>query len=463
MKESDVSSYPRVAFLVTLLHCLYVITWYLQLGSRKEYLAAIRFEFLLAGGLIFILLFYLPVTRPSPHQRQILRCMWLFILCLLVSVFFSYDFPRSWQVFVDRLVKFSFMGIFVIAFVRGPLQLKFFLVAFMLACLKIEQEGIYGILTGSMLWESQGVQRLHGTTGLYAHPNSLAGLAIGTLPFVYYFYGVVSRPAMKAILGMQGGLAIMTIIYTGSRTAYVGLMFVLFFLVKDSRFKFKVMSALLVVVLCLLYSVPTEYWTRFESIFTGQEIEGSSLDSRKAIILEAIDVLIRHPFGVGVAAFPTMRNMYFGGTQDTHNLYLEVATNLGIQGLVAFLLFIYAMIKGLSYLRTNVAGQLASLTKMQTKEAPPAYKQHVNDLKLMKATADAVWLFLLIRLVIGLFGHDLYEVYWWFVLGLTVALLNMNVWANDRTKHIVSEEEEVGQVTPLIPVFDRRYPGAVKS
>ena len=37
------------------------------------------------------------------------------------------------------------------------------------------------------------------------------------------------------------------------------------------------------------------------------------------------------------------------------------------------------------------------------------------------------------RLVVGLLGHDLYEIYWWFALSLTVALLNMNERAKQRT------------------------------
>jgi hypothetical protein len=30
--------------------------------------------------------------------------------------------------------------------------------------------------------------------------------------------------------------------------------------------------------------------------------------------------------------------------------------------------------------------------------------------------------FLLLRLILGLFGMDTYEIYWWFVLGLTLAV-----------------------------------------
>ena len=39
------------------------------------------------------------------------------------------------------------------------------------------------------------------------------------------------------------------------------------------------------------------------------------------------------------------------------------------------------------------------------------------------AVARAAQAYLLARLVLGLFGHDLYEIYWWFVTGLALSLL----------------------------------------
>ena len=365
LRQLDQLSYPAVALWVTVLHSLFVVTWYLQLGSRKDYFNAIRFEFLLATCLVVLCFSYLPVTRPSSHQNTILRPLWLFIVCLVLGLFMSEDFAASWNIFVDRLVKFAFMGVFAVAFVRGPRQLKWFVAAFMLAWLKIGQESFLGVLTGSLIWQNQGVLRLHGTTGLFQHPNSLAGLALGSLPFVYYLFPLMPLGG-KVVLGVQGVLAIITVIYTGSRTGYVGLAFFLIFLLKDSRYKVRILSGLLVMLLLLAQYAPAEYWLRFETIFTGVEIEGNSTGARKEIIQDAIEVLSKHPFGVGVGGFPAVRYRYFGRSQDTHNLYLEVATNLGVQGLIVFLVFIYAMLKGLSYLKRNVSLQLTDLDEIKT-------------------------------------------------------------------------------------------------
>jgi Mg2+ and Co2+ transporter CorA len=49
----------------------------------------------------------------------------------------------------------------------------------------------------------------------------------------------------------------------------------------------------------------------------------------------------------------------------------------------------------------------------------------INDLKLLKAVSLATTAFIIIRLTLGLFGMDLYEIYWWFAIGVTTALYSM--------------------------------------
>ena len=64
-------------------------------------------------------------------------------------------------------------------------------------------------------------------------------------------------------------------------------------------------------------------------------------------------------------------------------------------------------------------------------------KDHIGDLDLMKACCRAVYLFIIARLALGIFGMDLYEIYWWFSAGLTVALFNMNKYTEIKTKKLL--------------------------
>jgi putative inorganic carbon (HCO3(-)) transporter len=416
---------------------MFIITWFLQLGGRKEFLAAIRFELCLGVLLVVVSCFFLPIQHSDQSQKSVTRPLWFFIACLVWGMIISKDLDISIVIFWDRIVKFACMGLFMVAFVQGPKQLKWVLGALLLAWLKIEQEGIVGIITGGQVWQDQGVMRLHGSTGLYGHPNSLAGLALGSLPFIYFLFPLLPNIG-RVLLLIQAVAAVIVTVYTGSRTGYIGLAFFVSYVVYGVKSKAKVIALMMLTVVIIGPVVPQEYWLRFQTIFTGQEIEGQSTGKRKEIIEDAIAIFAMHPLGVGIGSFPSVRDAYFGRKQDTHNLYLEVATNLGVHGLIAFLVFIYAILRCLRQTFRSTSTQILDLSQAtQQCRSEDTYEIHVKDLQLIKATAQAAYVYVLVRLVLGFFGHDLYEIYWWLALGLALALLNMNVIAQEKTKKLL--------------------------
>ena len=56
----------------------------------------------------------------------------------------------------------------------------------------------------------------------------------------------------------------------------------------------------------------------------------------------------------------------------------------------------------------------------------------------MEAVTKSVLLFIIVRLVLGIFGMDLYEIYWWFSAGLAISLYNMNKYATEKTNKIIA-------------------------
>jgi putative inorganic carbon (hco3(-)) transporter len=435
IKNDD--DYPQVSNLTLLAFCGYVVIWYLQIGYRIPILGAIRFEFLYAALLSFVaILFNNKIELDCP----LIGILLLFLLVLCIQIPFSCNVEVSWNMFIDRVVKFAFMAVFIICFVRSPKHLFFFLGAFILACMKMGQEGLVGQITGDLVWENQGVMRLNGSTPLYSHPNSFSGMALGTIPFIIYLFPLFSL-FIKGILLVQFILAFNIILHTGSRTGYVAFCLLLLFALLRSKKKLK---ALLVLISLAILSIPfidKQYVERFESIFTEEEKEGQSIETRKQILSDAINIFREHPFGVGVSAFPTARAKYFGRNQDTHNLYLEVATNLGIQGLIVFIILIVKMMRCLSDTRARINMQkrilLDKIALIKAKEDGIFIQDHVEKLRFMEAVANAVIMFLIVRLILGMFGMDLYEIYWWFSVGLTVALFNMNKYSEIKSKKIL--------------------------
>jgi hypothetical protein len=380
-------------------------------------LGAIRVELIYALLLTAVAFLFTPQIDSS---CPIIPYMLLYIIVIAVQVPFSYDFDTSWDIFIDRIIKFAFMAFFIVAFVRSPTHLKFFLGAFLLACLKMGQEGLIGRITGGLIWENQGIMRLHGATPMYEHPNSFAGMALGTLPFIYYLWPL-SNKYVRAVLILLGLLSLNIVIYTGSRTGYIGLFALIAYIFVNSKAKGKFAAWVIIISLIALPLIPSDYVGRFESIFSGKDKEGQSTEARIEILKDAWQIFEQNPLGVGVGAFPKKRFETFGRSQDTHNLYLEIATNLGIQGLIIVGLLIYKLMQTLQGIRVTASDLIR---KLRDSDIQPN-KFLLNDLSLIKAVASATSAFIVIRLALGLFGMDLYEIYWWFALGLTFSLYSM--------------------------------------
>ncbi len=440
MKPTDNTGYPETNFIVLGLFLLYVVYHYLEIGYRVPILGTIRFEFILGSALVIAAL---PSFLSRADKAATSLYVWtvLLITCMAIMVLFSVDIGFSSGIFLDRVIKFAMLSLMIMAFVTNPRELRWFIAAFMIACMKMGQEGFLGTITGSMIWYNQGIPRLHGPTPVYAHPNSFSGMAIGTLPFIIYLFPLLSRWYKLAMLA-QVCFVLDIVLYTGSRTGYVAFIGGVLMFIKRSRNSLKTLAWILAISIALIPAIPSDYIGRFESIFTGHDKEGASTEKREVILEDAWAIFREHPLGVGVGAFPIVRAREFGRFQDTHNLYFEVGTNLGIQGLIIFFGFIIAMQRTLNTLRNRFEEQIQRMERAAGTLEPAGdapFNRHLHDLKWMKATVQAVYLFVFLRLVLGLFGMDLYEIYWWFSMGLTVALLNLESCAGRRTVQLVQE------------------------
>lgn len=427
----------------------YVLFFYLQGGFRYEVFGRIRFEMIV--GSILVVASALSISAPRRGARKQEKSGvvgWVvatFAVAALMSAM-SYAPEISWDVLVDRVLKLAMMALFISAMITSPKRLRWFLVTYLFAFLKMAQEGVLGFFTGSLVWENQGTPRLHGSTPNYAHPNSFSGTQLGTLPFLRYLYPLVSKWIKWIILG-QALAAIMIVVTTGSRTGYVATGVWILFLLLQSKQKFKAIAIAIISLGIAWPLIPEDYHKRLDTIFTQKDQEGASIDMRKQIYSDAWEIFKSHPFGVGVGAFSTVRYNTFKRDQATHELYLEVACDLGIQGFIIFMGLVLSMLRASRRVVKRVEDQLAQLPVDPTGTVWNAAERerlngHRADLDLIRATAQAVFSFLIIRLGLGLFGHDFYEIYWWFSAGILIALFRILSTAEERTQHFVTVSKQ---------------------
>jgi len=430
--SDNLKNYPERKFFLIVAFAIYVLIWFLHVGDRREWLAAIRIELIWALFLVVLGVLSKPEDGYGIFNNYLFKYVLLFFAVLIIQIPFSKDLQTSWDVFVNRIVKFSFMAWFICMFVRSPNQFRIFIGAFLIACFYELFDTFKGLLLGSMVWENQNVMRLHGMTSLTSHPNSLAGFAIGVMPFVWFFYPIIQKLYVKIFFLSLLFLGLVCLIYSGSRTGYVGFIFLLATLIIKSKKSIKTIILLSFVLLISIPILPGQYIGRFTTIFKTSEERGSSAIKRIEIIEDAVEIFKRYPFGVGISAFPAVRAEFFQRTQDTHNLYLEIATNLGIQGLIVFVVFIWQILKSLSSTLKNLEKQHKKITSRSAKFDHDKVwleqsNNHLRDIRFLIAVCNATIAYIIVRLSLGLFGHDLYEIYWWFVLGITMATSNINV------------------------------------
>lgn len=438
---AQASPYDAVPLAFTGLFSVYVLTWFLEVGKRIEFLGAIRFEFLLGAVLTAIAVPSLLQGRtvdPNPLPKYAIA----YLAFVTLHLPLSQSFAVSWDTYVDRVLKFSCMTLFLWAFVRDPKTLRLFIAAFLLACLKLGQEAFVGKLTGSMVWENQGVMRLNGAPGtLFGHPNSLSGLAVGTLPFIYFLWPCVSRRA-RIVLVVLLVFAVNIIVFTGSRTGYIGTLLLVAFLFLRSPRKLRFLGAFVLVGMLAGPLIPDQYVERFMTTFVGKEREGSSKEHRLEIAGDAWRIFLANPQGVGIYGFAAARERQLGKSpMDTHNLYLQVLADLGVGGAVFFGAFLAALWRQLRRVERELAAEVETVERLlpQGRTRPPmpdAVTAHLQDLRFMRGVATAFLAYLAARLFLGLFGHDLYEIYWWLAAGATIALTNMLGAARRRTAEL---------------------------
>lgn len=422
--------YVNVPLLIFALFLVWVWSRYIQIGVRGGgLLGAIRFEFLL-GGLLVVLSVFVLTSLPLEIKRSknVVFSIVLLFFATIIQVPFAALPVLAQNIFFERVVKFAFLALFMVVFIRSPSALRWFIIVWMVSIFWVTQESVRGLISGNLVWQNQGIMRLHGAVPIYAHPNSLGGVAMGAVPFVVFLWPVWKRWWQRLAMSALLATSLTCVIYSGSRTAYVALIAFLVFWFMRSKSKGRFVAIVLIAAPIVFLAIPDQYIGRFKSI-TDDEAQGQSREARMEILRDAWVVFSTYPGGVGVGCFPVVRNQMFGRHQDTHNLYYEVATNLGIQGLVVFGFFIWAMMKGFLNAHHAFESQIRELVKSfkrqnQNPELRRARK-HAGDLVFLMAVANAGAGFVFVRLVLGLFGMDLYEVYWWFGAGLVISLLEM--------------------------------------
>jgi O-antigen ligase len=108
----------------------------------------------------------------------------------------------------------------------------------------------------------------------------------------------------------------------------------------------RVKTLLWATVICgiLFAAMPGGYGARVATIFNNEQDQTGSAQLRRELMERAASIAISRPIvGVGMGNF----HIYSIREKEAHNAYLEIAAELGVMGLIAYLIVIFAPLRSL--------------------------------------------------------------------------------------------------------------------
>ncbi len=262
-----------------------------------------------------------------------------FTLTLLLSGAFGISWGNSWPFIVDYLkyVVFYFM---VILSVRNEEDFRLVLLAFL---------GVMFLYVGKSAWEffvhdrfvfRMGIKRMIGIDTSYGDPNAFAASICYSLPLAWALVRSRFRSAwITRFLWVYGLLALMAVMFTGSRSGMVTfILFLLLIVLGSSRKVWGILLVGLVLVVSWDY-MPEDLQRRFLSTFNGEYSAvgaQASAEGRTRGFLRGLELYKSNPIlGIGPHNFPlTWPGMATG--PNVHNVYGQLLSELGTAGLLSF-------------------------------------------------------------------------------------------------------------------------------
>ncbi|MEO6654834.1 MAG: O-antigen ligase family protein [Pyrinomonadaceae bacterium] len=194
------------------------------------------------------------------------------------------------------------------------------------------------------------------TKGMFGNPNEMALHFVMMTPLTLTL-GIASKNlTMRIVYFSLTALFVAANMVTYSRGGFLGLVFSCMVLAwkLGRKYRFKVTVASILIGAVGIIAAPGNYGLRVLSIFIPVLDGVGSSDQRKALLERSLLVTARNPWGIGIGNFPLV------GFHDlqTHNAFTQVSAEIGILGLVAYLVFMLSPFRKLGAIeRTLFAKQ----------------------------------------------------------------------------------------------------------
>jgi probable O-glycosylation ligase (exosortase A-associated) len=296
-----------------------------------------------------------PISRMTPELAGVLA----FGLLMLVTAPFSIWMGGAFATFQELYLKVILVYLLAVNVLISPKRLE------RLTWILVVVVGYFAFR--AVFDYARGVNVISGGTrvrgavgGFMQNPNDMALNMVAFLP-VAALIAMHNRSVFKRLVAALCALFMMgAIVASGSRGGFLGFFAMVLVLAAFSMRKHPmfVMAGALVVI-CALPLAPSSYWNRIASIADESKDDVQSSQARKALMGQSLEAFLENPVtGVGAGCFkdwnPKGRAEAW---HEAHNVWLQVAAELGLFGLAAFFFLVmrafYSVFQTRRLLRRN--------------------------------------------------------------------------------------------------------------
>lgn len=276
-------------------------------------------------------------VKLSPEAKLVLM---LYAWCVLCVPFASWRGGAFWTVFGDY-GKCIIMTIMIGIAVNSVIRLR------RLLFIQASATALMAVI-GCVFY--RGMTRLDIGNGLYGNANDFAIMIALNWPICLGFMLATRNPFKKLLwgIGLIGMLWAVTLTY--SRSGFMATVVAILasfweFGIKGKR-KHVVIAAAVLALLLLPVLIPSHYGTRLEGIFNPSidPLDKGSAEARRELLIMSLKLTATHPiFGVGPGQFESATQTWF----VTHNTYTQLSSEVGIPGLILFVLILRRVFRNL--------------------------------------------------------------------------------------------------------------------
>lgn len=342
----------------------------------------------------------LPGKRALVNIQQLAYALFA---CAVLVAWIASPWNQQGQPVVEDWFKIVVFYVLLVTVVNDERKLKSVVVGFItimgLYLLHSLREYLGGRHTYRM-----GIARMIGVDRTLGDPNSFGASIVFVLPFIPALWnsGIGGRRG-KFLLIAFGALCALCILLTGSRSSFLGMLLCGLIMIARVRRAWLWMLAALALSPLVFFALPESLQTRFETIINpevGPESARESGEGRIEGLFKGIELWAANPLsGVGPGAWRPAT----GSKIESHNLYGQILGETGTLGFLAFAFLVGCFV--------------INLRRVHRSRMPDA----TNEFLIQLGTAIGTSLVLL--LVMGCFGHNLFRFTWlWYGGFLIIAV-----------------------------------------